>query len=125
MPKNVIIINKGSFLDALSEADLLISFSSTAIEEALVNKIPVMLYGGSGRYAHIPVKPYENGDPVEKAVTFIKQKEQLAEYFTSLNQKGLSFNVSSKEFDPYRFKNDEAVEFSDWFSSKMKSSTSA
>jgi hypothetical protein len=104
-------------------------FSNTSLYELKLKQISSLLcfdhLGGSDRYAHIPVKPYENGDPIEKAVTFIEQKEQLVEYFTSLNQKGLSFNVSSKEFDPYRFKNDETVEFSDWFSSKMKSSASA
>ena len=54
LPANVIIDNERPFFDVLGEADLLISFSSTTIEEALVNEIPVLLYGGGGRYSHIP-----------------------------------------------------------------------
>ena len=126
LPENVIVDNESRFLDVLGKADLLISFSSTTIEEALVNDIPVLLYGGGGRYAHIPVAPYKNGDAIEKAVTFIKRKEQLIDYFTALNQKSSSFTVPSEEFDPYRFKKGDAVEFSDWFfSDKIKSMAAA
>ena len=125
LPENVIVDNESPFLDVLGKADLLISFSSTTIEEALVNKIPVMLYGGGGRYAHIPVQSYVKGDTVEKAVTFVKEKERLKDYFAALNQKGSSFSVSSEEFDPYRFMDGEAVEFSDWFADKMKSGITA
>ncbi len=43
----------GSFLDYLTMADLLVSYSSTAIEEALQNKVPVLLYDSHGKYCHI------------------------------------------------------------------------
>ena len=44
----------GSFLDDLKNADLLVSFSSTTIEEALYARKPVALFGGSARYYHLP-----------------------------------------------------------------------
>ena len=37
----------------LGFTDVLVSFSSTVIEEALQNYSPVILYGGQGRYKHI------------------------------------------------------------------------
>lgn len=42
------------FLDVLGCANLLVSFSSTTIEEALQNQVPVLLFGGGGRYHHVP-----------------------------------------------------------------------
>jgi hypothetical protein len=46
----------GTFLDDLSHAQLLVSFSSTTIEEALNAKKPVLLWGGTRRYFHLPAK---------------------------------------------------------------------
>ncbi len=46
------IKTSGTFLDDLSRADLLVSFSSTTIEEALQARRPVLLWGGSLRYKH-------------------------------------------------------------------------
>ena len=120
LSENTIIETEKPFSEILSITDLLISFSSTTIEEALVNDIPVLLYGGRGRYAHIPVRPYEKGNTIEKAVTFINQKDRLLDYFTAINQKGSHFMIPSKEFDTYRFKESEAVDFSVWFADKMK-----
>ena len=54
----MLLLRPTSFHEVLAEADLLVSFSSTTIEEALVNDVPVLLYGGHGRYAHIPVEPF-------------------------------------------------------------------
>jgi len=56
LPKSdkVIFSVNTPFRDIISLADVLVSFSSTTIEEALYNKIPVLLYGGNGRYMHMP-----------------------------------------------------------------------
>ena len=47
------IHTEGGFEDYLSIADMLISYSSTTIEEALQNKVPVLLYDPEGKYCHI------------------------------------------------------------------------
>ena len=47
------IASDGDFASYLSIADLLVSFSSTTIEEALQNNIPVLLYNKYNRYKHI------------------------------------------------------------------------
>jgi len=47
------IASDGDFASYLSVADLLVSFSSTTIEEALQNNIPVLLYNKYNRYQHI------------------------------------------------------------------------
>jgi hypothetical protein len=46
------IVREGPFSDILSAADLLISYSSTCIEEAIQNNIPVILFDKWSRYNH-------------------------------------------------------------------------
>ena len=50
---NTVVSTKESFLDVIKDADLLISHSSTTIEEALNLNIPVGLYMGKNHYQHI------------------------------------------------------------------------
>lgn len=47
------IASDGDFLDYLSIADVLVSFSSSTMEEALQNNIPVLLFNKYNRYQHI------------------------------------------------------------------------
>lgn len=54
LSQHAILSVEEPFRDVLGLADLLVSFSSTTIEEALQNRIPVLLYGGAGRYRHVP-----------------------------------------------------------------------
>jgi hypothetical protein len=48
------IYTDGSFEEYLLSSDLLISYSSTTIEESLQNHIPVLQYDPDGKYIHIP-----------------------------------------------------------------------
>jgi len=53
---NCEIRTDGSFLDDLARASVLVSYSSTTIEEALHARKPVLLWGGSPRYGHLPAR---------------------------------------------------------------------
>ncbi|MEQ8195400.1 MAG: hypothetical protein RIB59_13015 [Rhodospirillales bacterium] len=53
---NCRIKTDGSFLEDLADADMLVSFSSTTIEEALHARRPVLLWGGSRRYRHLSAR---------------------------------------------------------------------
>lgn len=68
--EQVILETEAPFADLLSIADLLISFSSTTIEEALQNRIPVLLYGGSGRYQHVPAQEIKAGRLAQAAAVY-------------------------------------------------------
>lgn len=75
----VILNIADSFLDVLGAADLLASFSSTTIEEALQNKIPVLLYGCEGRYQHISAYSVRQGDKVEPSALYhVAKKDDLS-----------------------------------------------
>jgi len=55
------IRSDGAFGDFLLASDLLISYSSTTIEEALQNHIPVLQYDFDGKYCHIPGSQLNDG----------------------------------------------------------------
>ncbi len=91
------------FLDVLGMADLLVSFSSTTIEEALQNRIPVLLYGGDGRYQHISAQVIEPGSDVRPSAVYQSRKKEDLEYalrsIVQLNIDGR--NRDRHLFEPY------------------------
>jgi hypothetical protein len=54
--RNVEFRRGGSFVRDLAEADLLVSYSSSTIEEALHQRTPVLLWGGGVDYRHLPAR---------------------------------------------------------------------
>lgn len=65
-------------LDILGMSDLVVSFSSTVIEEALQNNIPVLLYGGGGRYQHVPAQEIKcDGAFKRSAVCHVREAKDL------------------------------------------------
>ena len=60
--KRYSIVTSGSFEDLLWMSDALISYSSTAIEEALINRIPVLQYDPDNKYSHIDAINAEYSD---------------------------------------------------------------
>ena len=89
LPENVSLVSDAPFGEFLASSHLLMSYSSTTIEEALINDTPVLLYGGKGRYSHIPTEPFKlgNKDDILTPVTFVNNRKSLAEYFTVLDEK--------------------------------------
>ena len=51
--KNVLIRKNGKFLDDLNISNLLISYSSTTIEESLYAKVPVLLFDLNDTYKYV------------------------------------------------------------------------
>ena len=45
--------HQGNFSDFLAVSDVMISYSSTTIDEALYNRVPVILYDSDNKYSHI------------------------------------------------------------------------
>ena len=70
---NYKIKTTGSFLDDLLSADLMISFSSTTIEEALYARKPVGLFGGTNRYYHLKGSTNPPSQKNRSAVYHLKQ----------------------------------------------------
>jgi len=63
LPYNTSISDKGTFEDVLTVADLVISFSSTIIQESLLNGVPVILYDRWNRYNHLEAPHIDKETP--------------------------------------------------------------
>ncbi|MCP5106811.1 MAG: hypothetical protein GY950_25735, partial [bacterium] len=79
VPANVSVSDSGIFEDVVSAADLLISFSSTAVQEALINFIPIVLYDKWNRYNHLDADEVKNGKPGKMSpVYYIHDRNDLS-----------------------------------------------
>ncbi len=76
---NCIIKFGGDFSEDLRNADLLVSYSSTTIEQALYSKIPVIIYHHSDRYSHIIPEKTEDGS--RNAVYVLNKKNFIREFY--------------------------------------------
>ncbi len=100
--------SSNSFNYDLNRSDMLISFSSTTIEEALYAKKPVGLFGGSSRYKHIVI---DNKNIKTRKALYYLDKNNLEMQIKRI--KKLHFNKplkkhelknliwNEKPFDPY------------------------
>ena len=104
LPHNVSLSSGGQIGDFIASSHLLMSFSSTTIEEALISDTPVLLYGGKGRYSHIPTLPLKiiKIENIMKPVTFIDNRKILKKYFNILNNNYEYFIKHKINFDKYK-----------------------
>jgi len=114
LPENVSLVSDAPFGEFLAASHLLMSFSSTTIEEALINDTPVLLYGGKGRYSHIPTVPFKlrKKDDILTPVTFVDNRKSLGEYFTVLDKNYAKFIDHQFDFRQYCLK--DPIRVIDW-----------
>lgn len=102
----------GTFEDCLGSADLVASFSSTAIEEALLSGKPVLQYDPTGRYCHIPTGPFDPRDARPGAVYFVDRRDRLTAFF----KWALAHHFPQERedwFAPHRFSDAETSSLAD------------
>jgi hypothetical protein len=121
VPANVSVSDSGTFEDVLAAAHLLISFSSTAVQEALVNRIPVLLYDKWNRYNHLDADPVENPVPAKVASAYyINKKENLAASISWILEEHTKKDVKEEIFKKYAFLNDHFKNFIDFVEKCLK-----
>jgi len=99
-----------SFLDVLGFAELLVSFSSTTIEEALQNCVPVLLYGCGGRYQHVPgVEVTSEVSCAPAAVYVVRRREHLANGIDRILAAHRAVPASEDLFEPFKYPEGERV----------------
>lgn len=109
---NVKLNTNDSFSDVLGMSDLLVSFSSTTIEEALQNNIPVLLYGGGGRYQHVPGFEIHGSTHIRpSAVYFVKDSVDLEYSIKSVLDMQRNGSIKREHFAPYIYKEDVRMPF--------------
>lgn len=73
-----IIHRDGMFEEALAAADLMVSYSSTAIDEALINRVPVLLFDKWARYNHLRAPVFDGrGDSSMLPVCYVNSSAML------------------------------------------------
>ena len=106
------IHRSGSFEDALALADILVSYSSTAIDEALINNIPVVLYDRWHRYNHFGTKPFEGRLEQEMLpVCYVYDQLNLAKAFELVRKAIQNGSITEADYSAYRFEQDYSENF--------------
>jgi len=121
VPANVSVSDSGTFEDVLAAAHLLVSFSSTAVQEALVNRIPVLLYDKWNRYNHLDADRVENPVPAKVASAYyIDKKENLATSIPWILEQHTKKEITGDIFGKYAFSNDHFKNFIDFVEKCLK-----
>jgi hypothetical protein len=106
------VITKGSFSKILSAADLLISYSSTCIEEAIQNQIPVILLDKWKRYNHFNTK--ETFDPktiIKEPAFYITNPVILKETIKKVLDIFKDNPIDLKDLSEYNYPSDYKLNF--------------
>ena len=110
------------FPDVLGLADLLVSFSSTTIEEALQNRVPVLLYGGEGRYQHVEALEVTPEKPVEsRAVYSVARAGHLADALRRILDINGPSPLPQELFQDYVYRPDQITPFPEVVRNLVKS----
>ncbi len=109
---------EGTFEDYLTISDLLVSYSSTTIEEALQNMVPVLLYDSQGKYCHI--KDAQVLDPSLNinvdSCYFIDSEKKLEWGLNWLIENHFTSDIPDNVWKRHVFNDSEKVELSSYFS---------
>ncbi|MBI5698810.1 hypothetical protein HZC35_00680 [Candidatus Saganbacteria bacterium] len=103
-----IISRQGPFAEVLAATDVLVSYSSTALDEALLNERPVILFDKWGRYNHFRLPVYRGGK-VSLPVVYVNEGAHLGEAIGEFRGKKTAFN-----YDPYKYEVDYEDNFYDY-----------
>lgn len=117
LPKgdHYVVATDGSFADYLKIADLMVSFSSTTIEEALINSIPVLQYDPTSRYMHIEGAAWQDkGFAHADSVYYIGGQAFLVPGLKWILANHLNTILVGDLFERHVFKSDEAISVTDF-----------
>jgi hypothetical protein len=121
VPANVSVSDSGTFEAVLATADLLLSFSSTAVQEALINYITILLYDKWERYNHLNANGVNHSTPTKiSAAYYINKKEDLSSSIQWILNEHARKNVPREIFKEYVFIEDNGSHFFDFVGQCLK-----
>mgnify|MGYP004005030623 FL=1 len=116
-----IIHREGPFSEALAASDILISYSSTTIDEALINKKPVLLYDKWNRYNHFQTGVYDSPQsPDVFPVCYVNNKDKLQSAIEFIFEKVKSVNKEDIDVSRYKYKQDYEDNFYKFIEESLK-----
>ena len=111
------IHSKGTFEDYLTIADLLVSYSSTTIEEALQNRVPVLQYDGHGKYCHIKGQILDPSlKPELDSCYYVGSERKLSWAIRWLLENHFTSDIPDNVWERHVFNDSEKVELPSYFS---------
>ncbi len=108
------VYSDGAFDDYLTVSDLLVSYSSTTIEEALQNDVVVLQYDHDDKYKHIQAPSILKGQELDiNPIYYCGNKDELKNSIDII-LKNIDLIKSEKhKWDRYRYPIDEKLEWLD------------
>jgi hypothetical protein len=104
------IFAEGDIKDYLIASDLLISYSSTTIEEALLSQLQVLQYDPSGKYEHIPSQVLSKNS--EKNISEIYYVNSEDDLMSALEWCSKKYNISKNLlWSKYIIESDEKLQW--------------
>jgi len=119
LPKsdNVFFNRDASFLQIINEADLLISFTSTTIEEALEFNTPVLQYGGKGRLAFVPSLELSATTTFRRSPAyFVAHRKDLPKALREILTEFAQKPLAAAELNDYVLPKEKRINIEDLFS---------
>lgn len=108
--------SEGVFDDYLSIADMLVSYSSTTIEEALQNRVPVLQYDSQGKYCHIEGQELDPSlNPKVDSCYYINSEDKLLWGLKWLSENHFSSPIADSLWKRHIFDSREIVELPAYF----------
>lgn len=96
----------GTFSEALAATDILISYSSTAIDEALINRVPVVLYDKWKRYNHFRTGVFNSPESADIfPVCYLNDASKLSDAILYMKDK--VENTKKEDMDVSRYSYNE------------------
>ena len=116
-----LISTDNPLIDILGFTDVLISFSSTVIEEALQNHTSVILYGGQGRYKHIDCPEFSDHKDQACPMYHVSDKEYLVPAIEKCINLNIPIGRKSEIFSSYIFDQRDIMTIDQIISGTIKS----
>ena len=108
------IYSDGLFDDYLAASDLLVSYSSTTIEEALQNDVVVLQYDHDDKYMHIQAPAVIEGQDLDvNPIYYCGNKDELRSSIDIILKNINLIKLEKHKWDLYRYPIDEKLEWLD------------
>jgi len=108
------VYSDGAFDDYLAVSDLLVSYSSTTIEEALQNNVAVLQYDHDDKYKHIQASTVSEGQElVINPIYYCGNKDELKNSIDMIIKNIDSIKSEKHKRAGYRYTIDEKLEWLD------------
>jgi hypothetical protein len=106
----LLVLHREPFDRVLSASDVLVSYGSTTIEEAVLNRIPVIQYDRWGHYCHLDAFDCNKGEPGDwevDAVYYVSDAGRLAGVLKHAFEHAGEAAANDKLYEKHVFRSDQ------------------